>query len=186
MIGHPAHLGRSTSVLLAIDLQERLLSIVHEPERLAANAALLLRSAAILGVPVLPTTQNLDRLGPTRPDIADALPESTVHFDKLTFSAARMPALSDTLREMCRPQIVLCGVETHVCVAQTAMDLVADGYQVHVVADAVSSRTIERHKLGMERLRDLGILPIGAEATVFEWLAEAGTPEFRQILALVK
>jgi nicotinamidase-related amidase len=77
-------------------------------------------------------------------------------------------------------------METHICISQTALDLVASGYQVHVAADAVSSRTMEKHKLGMERIRDSAVLPCAAEAVVYELLQQAGTPEFKAILPLVK
>ena len=82
--------------------------------------------------------------------------------------------------------MIIAGIETHICVSQTAHDLLGLGYAVHVVADAAASRTVERHKLGMERIRDGGILPIATEAAIYEWLTEAGTPEFRAILPLIK
>jgi nicotinamidase-related amidase len=82
--------------------------------------------------------------------------------------------------------VVVCGVETHICVSQTAHDLLHAGYRVHVPADGVSSRTLEKHKLGMERIRDADIKPCASEAAVYEWLREAGTPEFKEILKLVK
>ena len=85
-----------------------------------------------------------------------------------------------------RQQILLCGVETHICVSQTALDLVHLGYQVHIAADAVSARSLEKHKLGMERMRDSAVLPCAAEAAVYELLREAGTPEFKSILQLVR
>jgi len=107
-------------------------------------------------------------------------------FDKRDFSAAGSEAFRQAVTESGKKQIVLCGVETHICVSQTAHDLLHAGYQVHVVADAVSSRTLEKHKLGMERIRDASISPCAAEAVVYEWLEKAGTPEFKEILKLVR
>ena len=90
------------------------------------------------------------------------------------------------LQETGRKQMLLCGVETHICVCQTACDLLHAGFAVHVAADAVSSRTTEKHTLGMERIRDGGVLPCAAESAVYEWLGEAGTPAFREVLKWVR
>jgi nicotinamidase-related amidase len=177
-------LRREDSLLVAVDMQEPFLRGIHDRERLTGNVLLLLRTAAILGVPVLPTTQYAARMGGLIPAVAGAVTASAV--DKVCFSCVGQPEFMDAVRASGRRQIVLCGVETHICVAQTALDLVALDYQVHVAADAISARTLERHKLGMERLRDSGVLPCAAEAAVYEWLREAGSPEFRSILPLVR
>jgi Amidases related to nicotinamidase len=185
---HPTLLRRDDSVLVVVDAQESLLPILHGSDALLANLLLLCRSAAILGVPVLATTQYAARLGPTVAPIAEALAEagSPEPFDKLSFSCAGSEAFVAALAATGRRQVVLCGAETHICVSQTAHDLKHAGYAVHVVADAVSSRTLERHKLGMERIRDGGILPCAAEAAVYEWMQVAGTPEFKAILKMVR
>jgi nicotinamidase-related amidase len=104
----------------------------------------------------------------------------------MCFSCGGSPPFLAALEATGRRQVLLCGVETHICVSQTAHDLAHAGYRVHVAADAVSSRSLEKHKLGMERIRDAGIKPCAAEAAVYEWLGEAGTAEFREILKLVK
>ena len=161
---------------------------MHERERLLANVRLLVQSAVTLGIPILPTTQYAERLGGVVPEIAALCQDFSApnSVDKLCFSCAGAEGFSEGLASLGRRQILLCGLETHICVSQTALDLVHAGYQVHVAADAVSSRSLEKHKLGMERMRDNHILPCAAEAAVYELLREAGTPEFKAILRLIK
>ena len=181
---HQALLRANDTVIVAVDLQSVFMKVIHDIDRVVANSKLLLRSASILHVPVVATSQNAEKLGGVHEEIAALLTEPVI--DKMTFSASRSPEFTAALTRHGRKQIVLCGVETHICVTQTALDLVDAGYQVHVVVDAVSSRSMEKHKLGMERLRDNGALPIASEAVVYELLGQAGTPEFREILKLVR
>ena len=174
-------------MLVVIDMQEPFLNVMHERERLTANVRLLIQSAAILGIPIIATTQYAERMGGIVPEIAALLPDTALPaIDKLCFSCAGSAAFQAALAAANKSQILICGVETHICVSQTALDLTRQGYQVHVAADAVSSRTLEKHKLGMERLRDSRVLPCAAEAAVYELLREAGTPEFKAVLSLVK
>ena len=184
---HPNLLRREDTVLVAVDLQESLLRVVHQPEMLAKRVHLVLSAAHILGIPVIATTQNVGRLGGIPEDLATVLYEAEAAvIDKMTFSCCGSEQFLETIQSLGRRQAVLIGVETHICVAQTALDLTTYGFQTHVLADAVSSRTLELHKLGMERIRDSNVLPCAAESAVYEWLGEAGTPEFRAILPLVK
>jgi nicotinamidase-related amidase len=180
-----ALLRPNDTILVAIDLQDAFLNVIHERDRVIACAGLLLRAAPILGVPIIATTQNQARLGGMAADLADLLGDASV-VDKLAFSAVGAPPFVEALQAAGRSQVLICGVETHICITQTTLDLIALGYQVHVAADAVSSRILEKHKLGMERIRDHGGLPVAAEAAVYELLGQAGTPEFRQILPLVR
>lgn len=186
---HPHLLGRDTTALVVVDMQEPFLSVLFERDRLTENVRLLCRAAGVVGVPVVATVQYAARLGGVVPDVANALGETfTAHtaLDKTCFSCAGSAEFRAALEATGRRQVLLCGVETHICISQTAHDLLHAGYQVHVAADAVSSRTLERHKLGMERIRDAGARPCAAEAAVYEWLGEAGTPEFKEILKLVR
>ena len=187
---HPHILRRVDALLVVVDMQEPFLRGIHERDRLVANVRLLIQAAAILGVPVLSTVQYAERMGGVIPEVDEVLPEQGAYgpSDKLSFSCAGADAFLKLVDDLDydAPQILLCGVETHICVSQTALDLVHRGYQVHVAADAVSARTLETHKLGMERMRDSAVLPCAAEAAVYELLREAGTPEFKAILALVK
>jgi nicotinamidase-related amidase len=185
---HPYLLGRDTCALVVVDMQAPFLNAIFERERLTKNVLLLCRAAALLNVPAIATVQYAERMGGLVPEVADALPSGTADLalDKMCFSCAGSDAFLDALAQTGRRQILLCGLETHICVSQTAHDLLHAGYQVHVAADAVSSRTLEKHKLGMERIRDAGARPCAAEAAVYEWLREAGTPEFKEILKLVR
>ena len=185
---HPHILAREDALLVVVDMQEPFLRGIHDRERLVANVRLLIQAAAILGVPILSTVQYVERMGGIVPEVVQAFadPAACVALDKMCFSCVGAPRFLDAIAASGRRQILLCGVETHICVSQTALDLAAHGYQVHVAADAVSSRTLEKHKLGMERMRDSAVLPCAAEAAVYELLREAGSAEFKAILALVK
>lgn len=185
---HPNLLRREDTALVVIDMQVPFLDVMHDRERLISNVRLLVQAAIIMQVPVLPTTQNMKRLGHVAAEITQDYKDFAVAAsqDKMAFSCAQADGFLEGLTALGRHQIVLCGLETHICVSQTALDLMHLGYQVHVAADAVSSRTLETHKLGMERMRDNSILPCAAEAAVYEWLREAGTPVFKAILPLVK
>ncbi len=186
---HPFLLGQGTTALVVVDMQEPFLSVIHERDRLTQNVLLLCRAAVILGIPVVASVQYASRLGGVVADVASALGETftaSAALDKTCFSCAGSPDFLAALEATGRRQVLLCGVETHICVSQTAHDLLHAGYQVHVAADAVSSRTLERHKLGMERIRDAGARPCAAEAAVYEWLQQAGTPAFKEILKLVR
>ena len=184
---HPNLLRRDDTLLVVVDMQEPFLRGIHERERMTDNVRLLSQAAGILGVPVVPTLQYAERMGSVVAEIADVLPsQSAPPLDKMCFSCGGSVGFLQRLEDTGRRQILLCGVETHICVSQTALDLVHLGYQVHVAADAVSSRSGEKHKLGMERMRDSAVLPCAAEAAVYELLGEAGTAEFKSVLALVK
>lgn len=185
---HPNILDPKKATLVVIDMQEPFLAVMHDRERLIANVSLLVETAVALGIPVVPTTQYAERMGGVVPEITElyrdfAVAKST---DKMCFSCAGADGFLEGLAALGRRQVLLCGVETHICVSQTALDLVHQGYQVHVAADAVSSRTLEKHKLGMERMRDSGVLPCAAEAAVYELLREAGTPAFKSLLPRIK
>ncbi len=184
---HPHILRREDALLVVVDMQEPFLRGIHDQEALIGNVRLLIQTAAILSVPILPTVQYAERMGGLVSEIAQALPADVCSpLDKLCFSCVSNDAFQSALAASRRRQVLLCGVETHICVSQTALGLAAQGYQVHVAADAVSSRSLEKHKLGMERMRDSAVLPCAAEAAVYELLREAGTPEFKEILKLVR
>jgi nicotinamidase-related amidase len=186
---HPALLSAKESVLLVIDPQTRLMPLIESEAIVTQNIALLVQSAQILGVPVLATTQYAARLGDIVPAIKDVMPSATmsvpVH-DKMHFSAASQQDFALALKDLNRQQVVVCGVETHICVLQTAADLSAQGYRVQVACDAVGSRKESTHRAGLERIQALGILCPPTESVLYEWLEEAGTAQFKQVLPLVK
>lgn len=178
-------LTREKSCLLVIDVQERLMTAMSEGARLRANGALLLKAAGKLGVPVLVSEQYPKGLGPTLPELANLAPEDSV-VTKMEFSCTAAPGYLDRLKATGRGQPVLAGIEAHVCVLQTALGLRALGYPVFVVADAVASRRPESVALAIARMRDEGCSIVTTEMVVFEWLGRAGTPEFKELSALVK
>jgi isochorismate hydrolase len=180
---HPHILTRDCALLALIDLQEPFLRGIDDRQRVIDRCRFLAQSATILGVPIVGTLQYAERMGGYVPEIAEFVP---LPIDKMSFSSAGSGAFCDHLRDSGRRQILLAGVETHICIAQTALDLLHHGYQVHVAADAVSARTMDRHKLGMEKLRDAGVIPCCAEQAVFEMLEVSGSDEFKQVLKLVK
>ncbi len=183
---HPTILRPDNTLLVAIDLQEPFLRGVTDRESVLARCELLVEGCSVLRVPVLPTVQNAERLGPPVSEIARLLPAACGTVDKLCFSCAGSEPFLAEVRRSGRKQILLCGVETHICVCQTALDLLNEGYQVHVASDAVSSRSEENRRAGLRRMEAAGAIPSSAEMAIYELLGEAGTPEFREILRLIK
>ena len=181
---HPNIATREHSGLIVVDLQEPFVRAVVDGGAIVGAARLLLESAAILGIPVLATTQYAERLGPVVPEVAELLPQEPI--DKLAFSCCGSAAFLESLNKTHRRVWVLCGVETHICVSQTAHDLLHRGHRAHVVADAVSSRTTANREFGLRKMSEAGIVLTSAEAVIYEWLGEAGTPEFKEILKLVR
>jgi len=168
-----------------VDIQERLLPAIFEKERVVRNNVRLIRGAAILRVPIFATEQYRKGLGATVPEVAAAIP-GFAPLEKLAFSACGADGFVAALRRKKVSEVVLCGIEAHVCVTQTCLDLLEKGFRVFVVADAVSSRTAENYRLGVERMRAAGAVIVSTEMVLFELLEEAGTAEFKQILALVR
>lgn len=178
-------LQRDRSLLLLIDFQERLLPVIEEGEARVGRARLLLDVARILGVPVLASEQYPKGLGPTVAALRERLDASEIR-DKLTFSCGRDEGLAAAVRDSGRDQLVIAGVETHVCVLQTALDFVGRGLGVFVVADATGSRDAERRRLGLERMRQEGVRILHSEMAAFEWLQQAGTDLFRRVAPLLR
>jgi nicotinamidase-related amidase len=199
-----ALLRAETSVLLLVDIQERFRTSIPALEGVIRRSAILVKAAARLGVPVLASEQYPKALGPTVEEIKSLLPGPAEVFDKLCFSAAGCEPLAARLRALSsssggfgfgadrasasggRRQVVLGGVEAHVCVLQTAVELQAEGYAVHVVEDAVASRAEPDRAAALDRMVRHGVDRVTSEMVVFEWLKRAGTPEFKDIQALIK
>jgi nicotinamidase-related amidase len=180
----PELMRRGDTVLLAVDVQERLLAVVPDARRITWNCRRLLDGARILGVRTAVTEQNPEKLGPTAALLAERLADAP--HAKLAFSCAACGDLFPTWRAEDVQRVLVCGIETHVCVAQTAFDLLAAGYQVLIAADAVGARGALDHEIALRRLDSAGAVITTTEAALFEWCELAGTPEFRQISALAK
>jgi len=181
----PLRIPRARTGLLVVDLQERLLPAIFEKERVTQNCVRLIKAATILGLPILATEQYRKGLGPTVPEVAAAIP-AFAPAEKTSFSACGAQGFGAALKAKELANVILCGIEAHVCVSQTCLDLLDQGYRVFVAADAVSSRTKENYHLGVERMRDAGAVIGSTEMLLFELLQRAGTDEFKQVLGLVK
>lgn len=177
-------LSRQTSLLVVIDVQEKLAPLISETERLLVNCSKLVDTARLFQVPLFATEQYPQGLGSTVLSLAQHLPERPA---KLRFSCAEVlnwpPAAERTDN---RFQVVLCGIEAHVCVLQTAFDLMAAGYQVFLAADAVGSRRQLDWKIAVERMSAAGATVVTTESVLFEWCESAEAPEFKQFVAIVK
>ena len=171
------------SLLLVVDVQERFLSPIFESERVEARCKFMAEIAHLFGVPVIATEQYPERMGGI---VESLLPYVGNPRRKMEFSAYQEEEFMNLIRATGRKQIVVVGIETHICVSQTCHDLHAAGYEVVVCPDAVSARTQDRHKLGMERIRDAGIVPCHTEAVAYEWCKSADNPQFRHMLSIVK
>jgi nicotinamidase-related amidase len=176
---------REQTCLLVVDVQVKLLSAINKHQKVVENTRRLVAGASLLRVPVLATEQYPKGLGATAPKIAAAI-KDFAPMEKLAFSACRAPGFSVALKAKNVPSVIMCGIEAHVCVLQTCLDLLDDGYNVFVVADAVSSRTAENRQLGLERMRAAGATIVSTEMVLFELLEKAGSPEFKQIISLIK
>lgn len=181
----PLLLRRAQAGLVVVDIQERLMPAIFERERVVESAARLARVAALLQVPIFATEQYRKGLGPTVPEVAQAIP-GFAPLEKLAFSACGAEGFVAALQEKKVTQPILCGVEAHVCVTQTCLGLLEQGFHPFVVAEAVSSRTPENYRLALTRLRGAGAQVVSTEMVLFELLEKAGTAEFKQVLALVK
>jgi nicotinamidase-related amidase len=174
-------LDRETSALLVIDFQSRLMPAIEDAAAVAANARRLLDAAELLGVPALFTEQNAEGLGPTMPELRSA---AAGLFHKMTFDACRMPGFLDALPA--DRNLVVAGCETHVCVLQTVLGLIAAGRRVHLVRDAVGSRRSESKETAIRRLEHHGVEVVTTEMVLFEWLRTADDPRLRRIIELVR
>jgi len=173
------------SLLLLIDVQARLLPAMVDPGGAVAGCAKLLKAASRLGVPILASEQYPKGLGPTVPELAALVPAGAT-LPKMTFSCADEPAIDARIAASGRRTLVLCGIEAHVCVLQSAIGFRARGYDVAVALDATSSRRAGDRDLAAHRLRQAGVVVAGVEMVLFEWLVRAGTPEFKDVAALIK
>lgn len=162
------------------------MAAIHEADRVYSRTEFIVRIAKLLAIPVIASEQNNARMGGTASQILDALGPESLPIDKMSFSCCGCSSFQASLESTGRKQAVLVGIETHICVSQTALDLQQAGLEVFVCPDAVSARTVDRHKLGMERLRDSGIMPAHTESVAYEWLQSAEDPKFREALKIVK
>jgi nicotinamidase-related amidase len=173
------------TVLLIIDVQGKLARVMDNEEMLFENLQKLIKGAKILGIPILWTEQNPEGLGPTIPEVANLL-SGIKPISKLSFSCCGNERFTEALRALNRKQVLLAGIEAHVCIYQTAVDLIDLGYEVQVVTDAISSRTKANKGIALEKMKKAGASLTSMETALFELLKVAEGPKFREILKIVK
>ena len=178
-------LKKENTTLLIIDIQGNLAHLMHGKELLFKNVQKLIKGIQILGIPILWVEQNPQGLGPTIPEIADIL-SNIQPISKMSFSSCRNDDFLQALNALNRKQVLVAGIEAHVCVYQTAADIVDIGYEVQVVTDAVSSRNVENKEIGLQRMRDSGVSLTSVETALFELLKVAEGEPFKEILKIVK
>jgi len=177
------------SQLLIVDIQDKVLNPVQGKDEIVRKTSHLIEAAKTLNVPITVSEQYPQGLGPTTHTLKSRLGNNATTFDKTHFSCLKHRPLRHHLedhRDQGRGQMIIAGIEAHVCVGQTALDLIAEGYEVFVVADAVGSRSDVSRKLGLRRLERAGAFVVDSEMVLFEWLEKSGTEEFKALQSLIK
>ncbi len=194
MMNHPTEslISRDDVAFVIVDIQERLAAVMDERDRVVSSAVKLIKLAALIEAPLLVTRQYPEGLGPNVPEVDGALLHAAedgarVHsVDKLSFCCSAETSFVEAYEATGRKQVVVLGMETHICVVQTALSLHDAGYHVHVPADACCSRSAENHQIALDRMRAAGVVVTTSESVMYEAVGRAGTPEFRGLLGIVK
>ena len=181
-----ARLNLNEAILVVVDVQEKFMPVLFEPQRLVSACQLLIGGAKILGLPILVTEQLPEKLGPTVNELREVLGSDYRPIIKAEFSAFANESFRRTFAATGRTQLILCGIEAHVCIRQTTLDALALGYDVFLVEDAVSSRYEFLYRSGVQSCVEAGAKRINAEAVLFELMATAEHPQFREVQNLVK
>jgi len=185
MKGLPDRLDAGRTVLVVVDLQEKFRDIIHGMNQVLANTERLIRFCQQLEIPIVTTEHYPHGLGATVPEIRN-LHRSFSVIEKIDFSCAGCAPLNQAINDLGRDQIILCGIETHVCIYQTAFDMLRQGKQVSVAVDAVSSCSAANREIGLKRMAELGVQSMGTQMLMFEILGKAGTPQFKDVAGLLK
>ena len=179
----PELMSPAETGLLVVDVQEKLIGLLPDQKRIVWNIRRLVDGAKLLHLPVFATEQYPQGLGPTTAELRKDLAAPVA---KLSFSCVGSPEFRDVLQVAGLQKLLLAGIETHVCVQQTALDLMAEGYRVYVAVDAIGARHAIDHEIAVRRMDSAGVTVTTTEAALFEWCAAAGTPQFKAISALVR
>ena len=172
--------------LVVVDVQGKLAQLMHGREGLFKNIQILIKAAKILNIPILWCQQCPESLGETVPEVAELLTDDNEPINKASFSCCGSEQFNSELKNLGRRQVLMCGIETHVCIYQTASDLLERGYGVSVIADAVSSRTLENKQIALEKMKNAGVDVSSTEMALFELLRTAEHPQFKQVAKLIK
>ena len=174
------------TIFVCIDIQGNLAKVMFDREGLVASTRKLISGVNALNIPILWTEQNPERLGATLPEIAEGMPAGAHPVSKMSFSCCGSEDFVYALKACRRSDVLLAGIETHICVLQTAMELMDLGFRVQAAADCVCSRTPENNAVGIERMRSMGVQITSVETALFELLRSAAAPQFRQIARIIK
>ena len=180
-----APLKKKGSVLVVVDVQEKLLPAIHEFASVLERSVKMVKVAQMLEVPILFTQQYTKGLGGTHSALTSLFPKFTF-VEKTSFNCFGEPKFAERLAELNAKTLVIVGTEAHICVCQTALDALQRGFDVHVVADAVGSRTTQNKEIGLGRIRQAGGIITGTELTIYEWIERADSEAFRKMLPLLK
>jgi nicotinamidase-related amidase len=173
------------TALLIIDMQGKLWNVMNEKEALLENCLKLVKSFRILGVPLILTEQNPKGLGPTLSELTQILPE-TRPIQKFNFSCCQNQEFMRAIESLKRKQILVCGIEAHICVYQTTLELISKGYEVQVVADVISSRVLRNRDIALSRSQSEGAKITVSEMAIYELLQTAESPKFKELLQVIK
>ena len=185
-MSHPNLLTQQNAALVVIDIQEGFRPIIADFEKIAERAARMMRGCQILGVPVFVTEQYPKGLGSTAAEIMGSFDDSTDVFNKTTFSSCGAESFVAKLTDNGIKQVMICGLETHICVNQTAHDLLQSGFQVHVLRDCVTSRFEYNRLAGLAKMLSSGVIESSIEMALFELMRDAKHEKFKEIQSLIK
>jgi nicotinamidase-related amidase len=181
----PDRLDQERAVLLVVDVQERFRPHIAGWGPMVAHVDALIRGCRALAVPVIVTEQYPQGLGPTIPELGEAL-DGVDPIEKRAFSSLGAPETAAQLEQYGRDQVIVCGIEAHVCVQQSVADILRSGREAHVALDAIASRTSSSREIGVRRMRAAGMVPSGTELALFEMMRSADHPSFKEVSALVR
>lgn len=179
-------LNSENSLVIIIDVQEKLLNATFNKDTIQKKSEIIAKATNILNIPVIVTEQYPKGLGETITNIKNNLSEQTLFFEKTSFSALDSEEILESIKNANKEQIIIFGIETHICVSQTVAALIEAGYDVHVIKDACGSRSEIEYNAGLERMKDFGASILTIEILLFEWLKTAKHPNFKEIQGLIK
>lgn len=179
------HIKLEDAVAMVIDIQEKLVPAIHNKDEVVQKNVQLLNGLKAVGCPVIFTQQYTKGLGMTVPELVETQ-DNFQYLEKMTYSCLDTQEIKDALEKLGKKTVIISGLETHICVMQTVRDLIAEGYQVYLIADAISSRTEFNYQIGMERMKQEGAVISSVESVLFELLVKAGTPEFKVVSKIIK
>ena len=179
-------LDEKDSLLFIVDIQDKLLNSVYNKQELEKKSAILVKTASLLNIPIIVTEQYPKGLGETITSLKNVMPENVKYFEKTSFSALENSDFKEYITALNKKQIILCGIETHICVSQTAQELIKNGYEVFLVSDASGSRAEKEHAAGILRMQYAGANIITTEIGIFELLRTSKHPKFKEIQVLIK